>query len=261
MGQIAVDDGTGGLGHPYLSRATMIEAFLRKLRVRDDVSPEEEAALRGVLGETRSVPAHRAVMRAWQPLHESTLLLKGWTARAKDLEGGERQITEINLPGDFVDLHSFTLKELDHDVVALTNCEFVTAPHEKLEELTIRFPHLTRLLWFSTNLDAAIHREWMLSAGRRTALGRVAHLFCELLVRLEISGLVDGDSYDFPLTQVQLADCLGLTSVHVNRTLQQLRKDGLIELKDKCLRILDLAELKRVAEFDPSYLYLKKQRR
>lgn len=239
----------------------MIEAFLRKLRVRDDVSPEEEAALRGALGETRSVPAHRIVMRARVPLHESTLLIKGWTARAKDLEGGERQISEIDIPGDFVDLHSFTLKELDHDVVALTNCEFVTAPHEKLEEITVRFPHLTRLLWFSTNLDAAIHREWMLSAGRRSALGRVAHLFCELLIRLQVSGLVEDDSYEFPLTQVQLADCLGLTSVHVNRTLQQLRKNGLIELKDKRLRILDLAELKRVAEFDPTYLYLKKQPR
>lgn len=239
----------------------MIEAFLRKLRVRDDVSPEEEAALRGVLTETKSVPAHRPLIRAWVPVRESTLLLHGWTARAKDLEAGERQITEINLPGDFVDLHSFTLKELDHDVIALTNCEVVAAPHDKLEDLTVRFPHLTRLLWFSTNLDAAIHREWMLSAGRRTALGRVAHLFCELMVRLEISGLVDGDSYDFPLTQVQLADCLGLTSVHVNRTLQQLRKDGLIELKEKRLRILDVDALKRVAEFDPSYLYLKKQPR
>ncbi len=134
-------------------------------------------------------------------------------------------------------------------------------PHEKLEEITVRFPHLTRLLWFSTNLDAAIHREWMLSAGRRTALGRVAHLFCELLLRLQISGLVEDDSYDFPLTQVQLADCLGLTSVHVNRTLQQLRKDGLIELRDRKLRILDRAGLKRVAEFDPCYLYLKKQPR
>jgi CRP-like cAMP-binding protein len=239
----------------------MIEAFLRKLRVRDDVSTEEEAALRAAMGETRSVPAHRVVMPAWVPLNESTLLLSGWTARAKDLEGGERQITEINLPGDFVDLHSFTLKMLDHDVVALTNCKFVTVPHERLEEITVRFPHLTRLLWFSTNLDAAIHREWMLSAGRRSARGRVAHLFCELLVRLEISGLAEDDGYDFPLTQVQLADCLGLTSVHINRTLQQLRKCGLIELKDKRLRILDLAELKRMAEFDPSYLYLKKMPR
>jgi CRP-like cAMP-binding protein len=117
------------------------------------------------------------------------------------------------------------------------------------------------MLWFTTNLDAAIHREWMLSAGRRSAVGRVAHLFCELLIRLRIGGCADDDSYEFPLTQVQLADCLGLTSVHVNRTLQQLRKQGLIELKGRRLRIVDLGELERVAEFDPTYLYLEKERR
>ena len=190
-------------------------------------------------------------------MHDSTILLRGWTARAKDTESGQRQITEINLPGDFIDLHSFTLKSLDHDVVALTPCEVVAVPHQKLEQITVKLPHLTRVYWFSTNLDAAIHREWMLSAGRRSAIGRVAHLLCELLVRLQITGSTHEDGYDFPLTQMQLADCLGLTAVHVNRTLQDLRKRGLIELKDKRLRILDLAELQRVAEFDPGYLYLE----
>ena len=236
----------------------MIEPFLRKLRVRDDLSAQEEAALRDALGQRRSVPAHRVIIRAGETVRESTLLLAGWTARAKDLESGERQITEVNVVGDFVDLHSLTLKTLDHDVVALTNCELVVVPHEKLEEITVKFPHLTRLLWLATNLDAAIHREWMLSMGRRTALARVAHLFCELLVRLQIAGAADEDSYDFPLTQLQLGDCLGLTSVHVNRTLQELRKNGLIELRSKRLRILDLAGLQRIAQFDPTYLYLNK---
>ena len=239
----------------------MIDLHLRKLRARDDISAEEEAAIRDAIGETRTVSAHRPIIRAWQPIRESTLLLSGWTARVKDLASGERQITEINVPGDFVDLHSFTLKKLDHDVIAMTNCRLAAVPHEKLKEITDNFPHLTRVYWFMTNLDAAIHREWMLSAGRRSALGRVTHLFCELLVRLQITGLASEDSYDFPLTQVQLADCLGLTSVHVNRTLQQLRKDGLIELRERRLRILRLAELKRLADFDPGYLYLQKERR
>jgi CRP-like cAMP-binding protein len=239
----------------------MIEAFVRKLRVRDDVSAEEEAVLRKAMGERRSVPAHRPIIRAGQTVRESTLLLSGWTARAKDLESGERQITEINVLGDFVDLHSFTLKTLDHDVVAMTPCEIVPLPHEKLQQITVKFPHLTRLLWMATNMDAAIHREWMLSMGRRSALSRVAHLFCELLVRLQIAGSADADSYDFPLTQAQLADCLGITSVHVNRTLQELRKRGLIELRARKLRILDLPALQRVAQFDPGYLYLKKQPR
>jgi CRP-like cAMP-binding protein len=236
----------------------MIESFLRKLRVRDDVSAEEEATLRSAFGERRHVPAHRTIIRAGETVRESTLLLSGWTARAKDLESGERQITEVNVVGDFVDLHSFTLKTLDHDVVALTNCEIALAPHEKLEQITIRLPHLTRLLWLATNIDAAIHREWMLSMGRRSALARVAHLFCELLIRLQIAGMADADSYDFPLTQLQLADCLGLTAVHVNRTLQELRKQGLIELRNRRLRVIELPALQRAAQFDPGYLYLKK---
>lgn len=239
----------------------MIEPFIRKLRVRDDVSPEEEAALRDAMGERRFVSAHRPIIRAGEPVRESTLLLDGWAARAKDLETGERQITELNVVGDFVDLHSFTLKALDHDVVALTDCDLIGVPHEKLQRITEKFPHLTRLLWLATNLDAAIHREWMLSMGRRTALGRVAHLFCELLVRLQIAGCADENSFEFPLTQLQLADCLGLTSVHVNRTLQELRRRELIELRSKRLRILDLPGLKSVGQFDAGYLYVKKQPR
>lgn len=239
----------------------MIEAHLRKLRARDDVSASEEAAIRDAVRDVRTVAAHRTIIRAWEQIHESTLLLSGWTARVKLLQNGERQITEINVTGDFIDLHSLTLKELDHDVVALTSCRIASVPHEALEEITETFPHLARLFWLSTNLDAAIHREWMLSTGRRSAVARVAHLFCELLIRLRLAGCADEDNYDFPLTQVQLADCVGLTSVHVNRTLQALRKAGLIELRDKRLRILDLPELMRVGEFDPAYLYLKKQRR
>jgi CRP-like cAMP-binding protein len=125
--------------------------------------------------------------------------------------------------------------------------------------MTEQMPHLTRVYWFATNLDAAIHREWALSLGRRSAIGRTAHLFCELLVRLEIVDLTNGYSYDCPLTQVELAESLGLTSVHVNRTLQELRRRGVIELENRRLTILDLDALKAIAEFDPAYLYLEKR--
>lgn len=236
----------------------MIETHLKRLRARDEISAAEEAAIRGTLGETRSVPANRTIIPAWQPVGESTLLLKGWTARARYLANGERQFTEINIAGDFIDLHSFTLKKLDHEVVTLTPCELVPVPHERLREITAKFPHLARVYWFSTSLDAAIIREWTVSTGRRSAIARVAHLFCELLVRLEIAGCVEDNSYDFPLTQIQVADCVGLTSVHANRTIQELRKRGLIDLRDRRLRILDLPELRRVGEFDPNYLYLEK---
>jgi CRP-like cAMP-binding protein len=239
----------------------MIEAHLRKLRKRDDVSADEEAAIRGAVSEVRTVRADQVFIRSGQELNESTLLLDGWMARAKDLSAGERLISELHVAGDFVDLHSFTLKRLEHDIITLTTCRIALVPHERLKTITEKYPHLTRIYWFSTNLDAAIHRERALSLGRRSAIARTAHLLCELYVRLEIAGLTQGHGYDFPLTQEELSECLGLTSVHVNRTLQELRRQELIRLEARRLEILDLARLQAVAEFDPAYLYLEKKPR
>jgi CRP-like cAMP-binding protein len=238
--------------------SNLIERHLKKLRIRDTLSAEEEKEVRSLVSHTIQVPADRTFIRAGQELRESTLLLDGWMARAKDLQSGQRQLAELQVPGDFTDLHGFTLKRLDHEIVTITACTVGVVPHERLKAMTERFPHLTRLYWFMTNLDAAIQREWTLSLGRRTALSRMAQLFCELLVRLEIAGLASNDAYDFPLTQVEVAECLGLTAVHVNRTLQELRRMNLIEVRDRRVDILDREGLRRVAEFDPSYLYLEK---
>jgi len=238
--------------------SNLIERHLKKLRIRDTLSAEEEKEVRGLVSHTIQVPADRTFIRAGQELRESTLLLDGWMARAKDLQSGQRQLAELQVPGDFTDLHGFTLKRLDHEIVTITACTVGVVPHERLKAMTERFPHLTRLYWFMTNLDAAIQREWTLSLGRRTALSRMAQLFCELLVRLEIAGLASNDAYDFPLTQVEVSECLGLTAVHVNRTLQELRRMNLIEVRDRRVDILDREGLRRVAEFDPSYLYLEK---
>ena len=241
--------------------AELIERHLTKLRLRDTVSAEEEREVRSLVSETVRLRPDQTFIRVGQELNTSTLLLDGWMARAKDLPSGQRQLAEISLPGDFVDLHGFTLKRLDHDIVTITSCTVGIVPHERLKTMTERFPHLTRLYWLMTNMDAAIHREWTLSLGRRTAVARMAQLFCELLIRLEITGLASSDSYEFPLTQVELAECLGLTSVHVNRTLQQLRRLNLIEVRDRRVQILDREALARVAEFDPEYLYLEKRPR
>lgn len=239
----------------------MIDAHLKKLRKRDEISAEEEAAIRGAVTEIRDIRSDAIFIRRGQELEVSTLLVSGWLARAKQMEDGQRQISELHVPGDFADLHSFTLKRLDHDIVSLTPCRLAIVPHDKLREITERFPHLTRVYWFATNLDAAIHREWTVSLGRRSALQRMANLFCELLVRLEIADLTDGNSYDFPLTQHELSECLGLTPVHVNRTLQELRRRELIELESRRATILDLPALKALAEFDPAYLYLERKTR
>jgi CRP-like cAMP-binding protein len=181
--------------------------------------------------------------------------------RYKDLKDGQRQVTELHVAGDFADLHSFTLKRLDHSVMTLTPCRVGIVPHEKLHRITEQHPHLTRVYWFATNLDAAIHREWELSLGRRSAISRVAHLLCELEVRLGLVGLAQGSGYDLDLTQTDLAECLGLTSVHVNRTLRELREQGLVQFRSGRVEIYDLPGLRRIAEFDPAYLYLERRPR
>ena len=239
----------------------MIEKLLMKLNARDRLSAEEEDALRQAAGPAREVPRGKTVIRAGEDIEESTLLVDGLMCRYKDLRDGSRQISELHVGGDFVDLHSFTLKRLEHSILTLTRCLIVPFPHEKLKAITEQLPHLTRVLWFSTSMDAAIHRAWMLSLGRRDALARVAHLFCELHVRLGIIGETDGLSYRLDITQLDLAECLGLTSVHVNRTLKALREQDLVEFRGGTVAIRDLEGLQRIAEFDPDYLFLESRPR
>ena len=239
----------------------MIEKHLMKLRARDELSPAEEQAIIDSVAEYRDYPADKTFIRAGETLNHSTLLLDGLMSRHKDLRDGQRQITELHVAGDFADLHSFTLKRLDHHVMTLTPCRVAIVPHERLKAITDAYPHLTRVYWFATNLDAAIHREWELSLGRRSAISRLAHLFCELLVRLRIVGLAEPTGYDLKLTQTDLAEALGLTSVHINRTLKELREQDLVEFRGSRVEIADLRGLERVAEFNPAYLYLERRPR
>jgi CRP-like cAMP-binding protein len=238
----------------------MITAHLKKLRLRTTISPEEERVIRGLVVETRQVPADNFLVRTGIELHHSILLLDGWLARSKDLRSGERQLLEIHLPGDFADLHGFTLKRLDHDVMSLTECVVGLVPHDRLMAMTEQHPHLTRIYWLSTNVDAAIAREMAMSLGQRSAISRMAHMFCELYARLKIVGKAFEHGFEFPLTQRELSECLGLTVVHVNRTLQELRRRQVIEAENRCVTILDMNALEAIAEFDPAYLQLERRR-
>lgn len=234
----------------------MISVHLKKLKRRTELSAEEERAIRDAVVETREVPADQILIRSGQELNSSILLFDGWLARSRDLPGGERQVTELHIAGDFADLHGFTLKRVDHDVMTLSDCVIGIVPHDRLQQITERYPRIGRIYWFSTSVDGAITRELALSLGQRSAISRMAHLFCELHVRLDAVGKARADGFEFPLTQRELSECLGLTVVHVNRTLQELRRRSLVELENRQLRILDPRGLKGVAEFDPSYLYL-----
>jgi CRP-like cAMP-binding protein len=225
------------------------------------VSDEEEAVLRASVSEIREHPQGRTIVRTGTTLSASTLLIEGIVCRYKDLADGQRQIMELHVAGDFVDLHGFLLKQLDHNVGTMTPVRVASFPHDGLRAITETHPHLGRMLWFSTLLDAAIHREKILSIGRRSAMARIAHIFCELIVRLRIVGLADDDSYALPLTQADLADVTGLTSVHVNRMLKKLRDEDLLTFRGGTVTIGDWDRLQRVAEFDPAYLHLERQPR
>jgi CRP-like cAMP-binding protein len=239
----------------------VIEQHLLKLRARDEVTAEEEQAIRDSVGPAYELEAGHVAVEQGQEVRQSTMLLDGLMCRYKDLRDGRRQITELQVVGDFVDLHGFSLKRLDHGIMALTPCRIANVPHDRLTEITERFPHLTRLYWFHTNIDAAIHREWELSLGRRTAVGRLAQLFCEMRVRLGIVGMADDDGYALNLTQNVLAECLGLTPIHVNRTLKELRERDAVTFRNGQVTIHDWDRLVEIAEFDPAYLYLERRER
>jgi len=241
--------------------AEVVRCLLLKLGARDVVSDGEAGVLAAAVSEVRDVGAGKALVRAGTSLSVSILLVDGLVARYKDLADGQRQIMELHVAGDFVDLHGFLLKELDHNVGAMTPVRIAIFPHDRLRRITEEHPHLARMLWFSTLLDAAIHREKILSVGRRSAEARIAHFLCELQVRLRIVGLAGESGYKLPLTQSDLGDVTGLTSVHVNRMLKKLRDEGLLTFRNGEVVIHDWERLTRLAEFNPGYLYLERRPR
>ncbi len=241
--------------------AEAIARLLVKLRLRDRVTEHEASVLRGAIDRIVDHPAGQVLVSEGAPLTFSILLIDGFVARFKDLAEGQRQITELHVAGDFVDLHGYLLKRLEHSICALTPVRIAIVPHAALTAITESEPHLTRMLWLSTQMDAAIQRERILSLGRRTAVARVAHVICELFHRLKIIGMVDGTSFALPITQVDLADATGLTPVHVNRMLGRLRNERLLTFRGGIAQIHDLAGLEERAEFDPAYLFMSAARR
>lgn len=228
--------------------------FLRGRR-RGEMSDAEAQLLESSVTETRRLPRRSILVRRGEPVHVATLLLEGTMVRYMDDRDGRRQIVAIHVPGDFVDLHGYPLRTLDHDVATVNAARIAMIPHGALDRIGEEQPHLARLMWFSTLLDAAMHRDWIFRLGRLGAAGRIAHLLCELNVRLRAVGQSDGRRFQLPLTQIDLGEACGLTSIHVNRTLRQLREDGLCTFERGTVTIADWPALKRLGEFDPDYLF------
>lgn len=236
-------------------------AFLRSLERRDSLNDDEIKVIRELPARPAAFAAGEEIVVEGSRPKESCLVTAGFAARAQSLRSGERQITAVHVPGDFVDLHSMMLKVMDHSVVALGPCKVAFVPHEPIRVITETKPHLARLFWMSTVIDGAIQRTWITCLGRRSAEQHLAHLICELYVRLEAAGIASGFTFEFPVTQAQLGDVLGLSVVHVNRKLQELRSAGLVEWRDGKVRIRDFEKLAALSEFDPTYLSLRRESR
>ena len=236
-------------------------ALIRKLENYDRLSDTERQLLEGAVTRQRVVSKGEDLVREGDRPTESLFLITGFVARYSLMRTGKRQITAIHVPGDFVDLHSFLVKKMDHGVVAITPCTVGGIAHDTLRGISENHPHLTRLLGLNIAVDAAIHRQWVAAMGRQSALEHTAHLLCELFVRLQAVGHTEGYSFKLPLTQAELGDALGLSTVHVNRILQELRKEGLIIWRGETVAIEDWPRLREVAEFNPTFLCLEQEPR
>ncbi len=223
-------------------------------RLRHALSVAEKDILEALVEETERVRAGSTLLERGQLADRSTLLVEGYLLRTI-VEEGRRFVVGIHVPGDFADLHGFALKRLDHTVVALGDALVGYVSHARLEQVVERHPHLTRLMWFSTLLDAAIHRQWILKMEQLPAPRRVAHVFAELWHRLDLVGLGRRDGLRTPLIQADLADMCGTTAIHMNRALGLMRKEGIAEFRRGTLYVRDRARLEEFAGFNPDYLY------
>jgi CRP-like cAMP-binding protein len=237
-----------------------VNPLIAKLEHGAELSDEDRAVLEKTISKVRSIGAREDLIQEGDKPDYVHVIVEGFACRYKMLPDGKRHIMAWLVPGDLCDLHISILGEMDHAIGTLAPSTIAYLPRERIEELTSRHPAITRALWWATLVDEAILREWLVSAGSRSVDKRMAHLFCELLLRLQSVGCVRDNSFEFPLTQEELGDTLGVSTVHINRVLQELRGNGLITLKNKTLTIHDFLALQTFAEFNPNYLHLKNGR-
>lgn len=232
------------------------DVLIRKLSSLGRLSEGERQAVLGLPMHVRLFEADRHIVREGERPSQCCLILQGFTCRSKLTVDGGRQIMSFHMPGDLPDLQSLHLQVMDHDLSTITPCTLGFIPHSELRNFCERWPRLAALFWRDTLIDAAIFREWMLGMGRREAYVQIAHIICEMITKLKVVGLGDEKTTLLPITQTELADALGLTDVHVNRTLRELKGDGLFSWKRGTIVVHDWERLKDVGQFDPTYLHL-----
>lgn len=233
----------------------ILEKFLMGRR-RADLSSDDLECLENAAEEPKIIEARTTFISAGTPVSRSTYLIEGFICRYMDDKSGGRQLVGIHVPGDFVDLHAYPLGYLDHDLATLTQCRVAMVPHENLDKILKERASLSKHLWFSTLLDAAQHRDWIFALGRLTAAARIARLMCEMDAKLRAVGLSDNGHFSLPITQPDLGEACGITAVHANRMLRDLRLNKLMTFRGGDVAIHNYDRLTKLAEFDPTYLYL-----
>lgn len=237
--------------------------FVRYLQRRDTLADRDLARLRALRTEHVSFAPGEVIVPVDRIAARSCMMLRGLSARSHRLVGRpeERVITALHVPGDFVDLHGFVLAGLEHSVIAIGPAEVEFVSHDQLIEITENFPHLTRLLWMATLIDAAVHRQWLVAAASLRSSAHLAHLLCEIYTRLNAVGAASEYRFALPLLQRELADILGYSPIHVNRAVRDLRDRDLIRWSGGDVTILDWGGLAWLARFDPTYLDMEQARR
>ncbi len=244
-------------GEAVATKTGALDRFLARLTLRSLLSEEEQEAVLTLDGREVFTAAHCDIVRPGQTIDFACLVIDGLAGRFDQLANGHRQITALHIPGDMCDLHSVAVPHTGWGIEALTGTNILRVPHGPIRDLTIKYPAIAYALWRDTIVDASILSKWISALGRRSAKLRMAHLICEMGIRMEQAKLGTRNRYRLPATQAQLADVVGVTTVHLNRTFQSLRRDRLLFTEGMNIQVLDFERLCSMAEFDAGYLLLE----
>jgi CRP-like cAMP-binding protein len=234
-----------------------ISRFLDRLLLRSALTPDEQRAILSLVGETQRVAARRDIVSPDEVVTSACLVARGLVARYDQMLDGRRQITSFYIPGDMCDLHSVVAPKASWSITAVSPATIIRISHNELRELCIRSPAIGLAFWRDGTADASVFAKWVGNLGRKNAKARIAHVMCEMGMRTEAAGLGTRTSFELRATQEQLGEATGLTPVHVNRTLQEIRGQGLLTFRNGQVEISDWDALTSLAEFCPDYLMLE----
>ena len=238
-----------------------LNPLVRRFETIISLSEDEKKAILNLPVRVADLRADADIVREGDRPSQCCLLVEGFLCRYKYLSDGKRQIMAFYVPGDIPDLLSLHIDVMDHSLATIVASKVAFIPHDALGNLIDQNPRIGNAFWRDTLIDASTFREWIVSLGSRDAYSRIGHLICEMFLKLKAVGLTNGNSFNFPITQGEIGDATGLSTVHVNRSIMELRKEGLIILEKGRCTIPDLRRLEEAAKFDPTYLHLTGARR